>query len=101
MAVLSDADRARVWRGLMRYWSRVSRACPISKADGRAAVDATDVWIDGHAGNTSLDLVGYNGALPQAARDNLTVLAKTELFVAVASMRASPELAKKLLGEVD
>jgi len=89
MAVLSTTDRARIWRGLMRYWSNLREVCGVSKADLLAAVDATDVWIDNNAAS-------FNSALPVAARTNLTAGQKTLLFVAVALMRVSPGLASLL-----
>lgn len=78
MAVLSSTDRFR----LMAAWMRDNvEACGVSKADLRAAVDATDVWIDG---NTS----SYNTALPTAARTALSLQQKTLLFCYVAMRRA-------------
>ena len=95
MAVLSDADRERVWRGLMRYWSQARETIVVlTKADLRAAINATDTWIDDNAAS-------FNSALPTAARTNLTSAQKTLLFCVVACMRVSPALARRVLGEVD
>lgn len=102
MAVLSEQDRQRVWRGLMRYWSRLNESLPgMLKLDLRAAVDATDSWIDTHGGNTTADNVGFNGALPNPFRTNASVAQKTLMFCAVACMRISPQFARQILGEVD
>lgn len=53
----------------------------LTKADLRAAVDATDQWIDDNAS-------AFNTALPLAARTNLTAAQKTFLFCYVALRRA-------------
>jgi len=97
MAPLPDADRLRIWRGLMRYWSRVNvgeSLLNIVKADLRAAVDATDIWIDNNQAS-------YNSALPVAARTNLTAIQKTLLFCAVALARVSINLLRAVFSEVD
>ena len=95
MAELSTEDRARIWRGLMRYWSNLREAVAgLTKAELQAAVDATDVWIDANQ-------VGYNAALPEAARTNLTTAQKTLLFCAVAMARVSIPFLRRVFGEVD
>lgn len=78
MALLPDIDRERIWRYFNR-WNK--EPCAFSKADLRAAVDATDTWIDGNASS-------YNTALPVAFRTNATALQKTILFCWVAMRRA-------------
>lgn len=83
MAELSTEDRERIWRGLMRYWSNLREEVAVSKPELLAAVVATDTWIDD-------EQASYNAALPLAARENLTSVQKTLLFVAVALMRVSP-----------
>ena len=98
MAVLSDTDRQRVWRALMRYWSQVFEAVSsLTKADLQAAVNATDGWINDNQG-------AYNNALPAAAKNNLTASQKTLLFCAVGLMRVNPDVGtflKRIFGEVD
>lgn len=95
MAYLDDTDRARIYRGLMRYWSRRLETTTVSKAELRAAVDATDAWIED---NQSV----YNAALPAAFRDSASVVQKTVLFCAVALMRVGVTWLRKALGvEVD
>ena len=98
MATLSTEDRARIWRGLMRYWSNTRTACAVSKDELLAAVEATDAWIDNNQAS-------FNTALPEAARNGLTTVQKTLLFCCVAAMRVSPAVAallRRLLGvEVD
>ena len=93
MAVLSDTDRVRIWRGLMRYWSRTAEGCAITKADLRAAVDSVDSWIDNNA-------AAFNAALPAAARTGLTTEQKGMLLATAALMRRSPELAARI-AEID
>lgn len=89
MAVLSDTDRLRIWRGLMRFWSKSGESCGITKVDFRAAVDAADSWLDTNAAS-------YNSALPAAARTSFTVEQKAMLLAVVALMRRSPELAARI-----
>ena len=94
MAELSSEDRERVFRGIMRWWSSEREPIAVSKSELLAAVNATDTWIDGNQ-------AGYNSALPQAARDNLTTGQKTLLFCAVALARVSIAFLRKVVGEVD
>lgn len=94
MAQLPDADRARIWRGFMRYLSERREVLAINKTQVRDAVDATDTWIDDNQ-------VSFNQALPQAARDNLTQEQKTLLFCAVALMRVDVAVLRRVFGEVD
>lgn len=77
MAVLSDEERRRT----TAQWMRANlEAVSITKADLRAAVNATDQWIDDNAS-------AYNLALPQPARGALSATQKTLLFVYVAMRR--------------
>lgn len=96
MAALSTADRQRIWRGLMRFWShRREPLGNLTKADLQAAVNATDDWIDANA-------AAYNSAIPQPARGQLTSDQKNILFAAVAlARRGETALLRSLLGEVD
>lgn len=78
MAVLSDEDRRRTWAQLMR----TGLAIPgVVKADLRAAVDATDAWIEANQ-------AAYNAALPQPFRGAAGLDEKTLLFCYVAMRRA-------------
>jgi hypothetical protein len=79
MAVLDPTNRARAAAQWMRDNTAVLGA--LSKADLRAAVDATDDWIDSNAAS-------FNQALPVAARTELTATQKTFLFCYVALRRA-------------
>ena len=78
MAVLPDVDRNRTWRYFMRL---NDEACNFSKVDLRAALDATDSWIDS---NTS----SFNSALPLPFRTSASLQQKTRLFCYVAMRRA-------------
>lgn len=89
MAQLETTDRARIWRGLMRYWSKQRETVSVDKSELLAAVNATDAWIDTNSAS-------YNQALPEAARTNLSAAQKTLLFCAVALMRVDPGLARLL-----
>lgn len=74
-----DAEgRRRTWAQLMR--SADLGSISITKADLRAAVDATDDWIEANSAS-------YNQALPQPARSSLTADQKTLVFVYVALRR--------------
>ena len=94
MAELSTEDRLRIWRGLMRYWSKLREEMALDKEGLAAAVAATDTWIDENAAS-------YNAALPVAARTALTATQKTVLFCVVALARVSIVALKRLVGEVD
>jgi len=94
MAVLSVADRARVHRGLMRWWSNLQEAQPWSKADLLAAVNATDAWIDSNQ-------TSFNNTLPNPFKTNATLAQKTLLFCCVATARVSLAWLRALLGEID
>lgn len=78
MAVLPALDRDRIVRWFMR---RNTEPVGITKAQLRAAVDATDDWIDTNA-------AAFNTALPLAARNALSATQKTILFCWVAMRRA-------------
>lgn len=77
MAVMSAEERRRVWAHFMRL---NTESVSITKAELRAAVDATDQWIDDNA-------AAFNLALPQPARGALSATQKTLLFVYVAMRR--------------
>lgn len=94
MAELSAQDRQRVTAGLMRHWSRVWEPVTPIASVLRAAVDATDAWIDANQAS-------YNSALPAEAQTGLSFAQKTLLFVAVAAMRVDVGFARRLFGEVD
>ncbi len=94
MAILSEQDRRRIWRGLMRYASREFQDVGLSKSELRAAVDETDNWIDANQ-------AGFNAALPVAAQSGLTTAQKTLLFCGVAAIRVDTGFARSLFGEVD
>ena len=94
MAQLPSEDRARIWRGLMRLWSSERAPVAVLKDELLAAVNATDAWIDDNQAS-------YNAALPDAARNNLTVAQKTLLFCAVALARVSIPFLRRVFGEVD
>ena len=95
MAQLSEIDRKRIWRGLMRWWSNLREILgALSKNDLLAAVTATDTWIDNNQ-------VAYNSALPEVARTALTQSQKTLLFCCVAGMRINVAFLRKMVGEVD
>ena len=95
MAALPQADRQRIWRGLMRYWSaRRETVTGMTKSDLQAAVNAADDWADANA-------AAYNLALPLTFRTNATNGQKAFLLAMVVLARHNPALLRAILGEVD
>ena len=95
MAALAIADRTRILRGLMRYWSApdTRQSAPFSKFDLYNPVANTGAVAD---------TVGFNGALAANMRTGLTLQMKGELFVAIALARTGNiELLRRVFGEVD
>lgn len=80
MAALSDAHRIELWAEFMRDISREREQITVSKADLRAAVDATDDWVEANK-------VSFNNALPAAAKANLTAAQKARLLSFVVKQR--------------
>lgn len=78
MALLPTLDRARTMAGLMRD---AAAGGTVTKPDLRAALDATDAWIDSNQAS-------FNTALPQPYRNQATLAEKTLLFCYVAMRRA-------------
>jgi len=74
---LDATNRTRVGNQLMR----ASGWPGITKADLRAAVDATDDWIESNQ-------TSFNNALPQPFRGAASLVLKTLLFAYVAFRRA-------------
>ena len=77
MAVLSDPNRLLATE---EYARENADPIGVTRPELRAAVDATDAWIDANAAS-------YNLALPTAARNNLTAKQKARLFFVVARRR--------------
>lgn len=75
---LDAVNRARTAAQWLR---RNLESCSFSKGDLRAAVDATDTWIDSNQAS-------FNSALPAAFRTNASLAQKTLLFCYVAMRRA-------------
>lgn len=87
MATLSEADRARIWRGLMRYWSNTRTAVIGTETELLITVNETDAWIDAAQAN-------YVNSLTYG--DNYTAVQKMLLFCCVAAIRISPAVATLL-----
>lgn len=79
MAVMDAINRARAAAQFMRDNEDPT---PFTKADLRAAVDATDTWIDANQ-------AAWLAALPAAFRNNSTAAQKTNLFMYVVRRRAN------------
>ena len=77
MAVLPDNDRFGIWAALMRRGEVYSG---MLKGDLRAAVDATDDWIEANQAS-------FNTALPEPFKSNATAQQKTRLFMDVAAKK--------------
>ena len=92
---LTTEERAKVHRGLMRYWSRLNEPVgAISKADLLAAIGDLDDWIEDNQ-------AAINAALPLPFRTEATAEQKTLVFCAIAAARQSIAFARQLFGEVD
>ncbi len=94
MAVLDNAERTQIWRGLQRYASNERLQIDINNVVLRTAIDNTDQWIEDNQ-------AAFNAALPAAAQSGLTTAQKTLMFCAIAAMRVDPSFARKLFGEID
>jgi len=82
MAVLSDADRTEAALAFVRrIYVALAQRADCHSGQIKAAIDATDQWIDD---NASL----FNSALPAAFRNTATAEQKTQLFCMVALKRA-------------
>jgi hypothetical protein len=82
VAALPDEDRRRTWAHLMRELrDRNLGTITVTKAQLRAALDATDAWIDSNQ-------TGFNNAIPQPARGAMSTEQKTLMFCLVAMRRA-------------
>lgn len=94
MAELSTADRERVVRGLMRFWSRTENQQTVGAktAEILVTVNETDDWIEANQAS-------YNGSLTYTAL--FTAAQKTFIFCAVALARVSITILRRILGEVD
>ena len=93
MAVLSDADRATIWRALQRYLSQEGEVIACSKTLGRTLINETDAWLEDNR-------TGYLAALSE---NNLTGSQIAWMFACVALMRkgdAAAQLARLLGVEV-
>lgn len=107
MALLSIQDRTRVWRGLMRRWSKDRIVCNFLKtslynpASDTGCIADVDAWRDPRAGLTSPDLVGINGAINITYRAQFSPEQKTDIFIAVTAMARGLDYLKSIVGEVD
>ena len=81
MAVMDATNRLRTWAQTMRDWPRGTGWPNVTAPELRAAVDATDDWIEANQ-------AGFNAALPQPFRGAATTAQKTFLFCYVAMRRA-------------
>lgn len=105
MALLDSTDETRVYRGLMRYWSRPETreqvAC--NKADLLAAVQAINTYLNGAAG--SRPATSINAAFPAATQSGGTALTtgqKGQLVAAIAlGQTGNIQALRQWLGEVD
>lgn len=95
MAVLSNTDRQRIWRGLMRYWSNQREVLSsITKDDLQAAVNAADDWVNANAAS-------FNNALPATFKANASVGQKAFLLVMVTITRGNVVFLRSILGDID
>lgn len=105
MAALSVQDRTRIWRGLMRKWSKEGVTLSFTKyalydpIANTGAVADVDNWLDARAGLTG-DTVGYNGCFAANMRAALNTSQKAFMLCVVAACRVDGATVRKLL-EVD
>jgi hypothetical protein len=85
MALLDETARARTWAHYLR--NLTGPISGVTKADVRAALDATDAWIES-ANGAAAPATGYNSTLPQPFRGAASTDQKTVLFCFVAMRRA-------------
>jgi hypothetical protein len=81
MAVMDATNRLRTWAPAMRDWPRSIGMPGVTKPELRAALNATDDWIEANQGS-------FNAALPIPFRTTATVPQKVFLFCYVAMRRA-------------
>lgn len=77
---MDATNRLRTWAQVMRNWP--GSLTGVTKPELRAAIDATDDWIESNQ-------TSFNTALPQPFRGQATLAQKTFLFCYVAMRRAS------------
>lgn len=85
MAILTNDDRRELWAEYMKYSSNIREKLGLAKTELRAAVDATDQWINDNQ-------VSFNNSLPSPAKAALTGKQKVRLFMAVAKKRFNVEV---------
>jgi hypothetical protein len=82
MAVMTDSDRVDAMKKFVqKTFVEMNNSAKVSTVDVKAAVDATDAWIDANQG-------AYNAALPAPFSTQATTAQKTILFAYVALKRA-------------
>lgn len=102
MALLSSTDELRVWRALMRYWSRPENVAPrtFSKADLLAAVQALNIYLDD--ASASRPATSINSAIPVAFRNAASTADKGVLVAAITLAQTGNIAAlRAAFGEVD
>ncbi len=80
MAILTSADRAGLRSLFAQEASNVWEVISVSKADGQAAVDAIDQWVEDNK-------AGFNSAISLPARTALTAKQKVQLLFYVVRKR--------------
>ncbi len=80
MAVLNEGDRQALWKQFMADFSGRFESVGLSKTDAKAALDATDDWVEANAAS-------FNSALPAAAQSGLNATQKSRLLMFVVNRR--------------
>ena len=94
MATLPAEDKAKIVRGLMRYWSKIWVECVFSQEELGAAVDDLDVWFDDNA-------AAANQAIPLPFRTDATSAQKALMTIGIVTMRYGDDaLLDAILGGV-
>ncbi len=81
MAVMDTTNRLRTWSQAMRDWPRTVGMPNVTKTELRAAVNATDDWLEANQPS-------FNAALPLSFRSQASVAQKAFLFSYTAMRRA-------------
>lgn len=94
MALLTEVVLRKIWRGLMRLWSRTNDPTAFDKNELYNAIVAIDIFLDNNA-------AAINNAFPATFRTSATAAQKSIIVAIVALARYNPDLLQQLVGEVD
>jgi len=82
---LIEADRLRVWRAVMRWWSRQRATCSFNNVELKAAIDDVDDWVETNQSS-------FIAALPTAFANGSSAGQKAALLMFVVMKRYGHDL---------